>query len=513
MTFLTAVRCRRPSRRVLWSTVVLMALAVTVGLSSYMVLWLGDDVDYGFFIRNSIWDSYGSIDSVEKFFRSQGNHYWYVNGRATAHALVQLYCAVLGQTAFALSNALVYTVFVWLMLRWAGVRRPMRHPLALLCVSALVLLAFVCKMMPTTQIGFVWMMTLNLLWLRFYVRCPRHIAAVLAVTVLGIFAGNGQEALSIGISLALFVFAVHRRLRLGWRRWLMTGAYWLGTLTICLSPGTLSRASTIHIPLSSSLLYMSVSLPVLWLAVAVLIYKLRRGQLDIRRFWHRNALWIIVICVMMVFNLLIGVYSNRQLFGVELAALIVMLNMLPRHRFGLPGVITLVVLATAFVSVQAVLSARVRDQFDYIETEHKRLNQKAVRIDRTLASDNLFLREFRYYEEIVGAFNNDTHHSLQKLVRRRNPGLRTIHVWPAYMQQGYLATDTIHAYAPEHYFVISKGQTPDSIVVHSTILPPIGPSVTDTIPFSRNTVTGSGWRGAILLPLRPFARLDSLSRP
>ena len=120
------------NRKELMSEFFLMALAAVVAWLSAGVLWLGDDVDYGFFIVDSIWNSHGSIDSVAEFFQSQANHYINVNGRFVAHALVQLFCAVLGQKVFAVCNGLVYCLFVMLLLKVAGVglRRQMRSPAA-----------------------------------------------------------------------------------------------------------------------------------------------------------------------------------------------------------------------------------------------------------------------------------------------------------------------------------------------------------------------------------------------
>lgn len=496
------------------SVAVLTALAFTVAAVSAYVLWLGDDVDYGFFISDSIWDSHGRLDSFEAFLASQGNHYWHVNGRFVAHALVQLFCGVLGQEAFALCNALVYCLFVCLLARTAGVGAPMRHPLVLLCASALTLLTFVTKMMPTTQIGFVWMFAVNLLWIRCYTSPKSYSAWTVApLFLLGLVAGNGQEALSLGVSAALVVQFLRQRMRVRPRQWWMAASYWLGTLAICLSPGTLGRASAMHVGVEQSLIYAFFALPALWLMLVVALWMKKRHGLTWRRLWHSNSLWIIVMAVMLAFNLLIGVYSNRQLFGVELAALVVMLRILPRHRFGAWGVALLTVAAALLVCVQCCAASRVRSQFQAIENQHILKNEKAVRGDRTLASDNMFLREFRYYEEIIGPFNNDTHHSLQKLIRKRNPELKTLHVWPEYMAPGYAACDTIHAYARQHYFVISTDSASDTVIAHYTMLPPFGPAVSDTVGFTRLTVRGRNWRGAIVLPARPFCRLDSVSRP
>lgn len=516
-------------RRVILSAIVLSLLAATVCCVSMYVVWLGDDVDYGYFIRDSIWNSSGEITSVSDFFASQVNHYCSVNGRFMAHALVQLFCAVLGQPAFAVCNALVYVAFVLLLARAGGVRGAMRWPSALLGLSALVLLVFVTKMMPTTQIGFVWMFALSLVWLGLFIR-PFKIAGrwrVPVMTALCLFsmvAGNGQEALSIGLTGATGLWWLSRRCRVGvWRTVLLAG-YWLGTMAICLSPGTLGRASATHIPLDYSLMYTLLSLRAFWLLVVVCAVQLVRHRLSWRGVWRIGRLYVCAMAILFVFNFAVGVYSNRQLFGIELLSLIMTLRLLHGHRISWPWAAVATLAAVALVAAQMQAVAVVRRQYEYIADTARRQGGGTVYFDRTLGSTGMLLRNFRYYEEIVGQSDADTHHSLQKHLRGVLPKVmrvnkpdtaqaeyervKTVYVWPEYINGLKFVADTVIEYAPHHYLVCVTESRHARIVADSHVLP--WTCHTDTVTLGRSAVHGKGWEAYIVLSPPRFGVLDTV---
>ncbi|MDE5655827.1 MAG: hypothetical protein K2I19_01945 [Muribaculaceae bacterium] len=231
-----------------WSWAVLALLCALMAWMTSSVVWLGDDVDYGFVIHDHVWTSNGQIESAGDIVSSQIAHYQNTNGRVVAHSLVQLFCGVLGQGIFTLCNSLVYMAFAWLAVRLGGVRRPMRHPMAVATAASIIPLAFITKMMPSCQIGFVWMFTLTLAWLYLFIHKARAgWPASIGIALLGVLAGNGQEALSIGLSAALGIWWLRRRCRIGVRRSLWLGFYWLGTLSACLAPGTLARSGRMTI--------------------------------------------------------------------------------------------------------------------------------------------------------------------------------------------------------------------------------------------------------------------------
>lgn len=496
------------------SCVVLASLAATIGIACAWVVWLGDDVDYAQFISDSIWDSYGRIDTVRKFFFSQGNHYWFVNGRAVAHALVQLFCGVLGQTAFAVCNALVYCLFVWLIVRTA-VRRPLRYPAAVLTVSALVLMVFVTKMMPTTQIGYVWMFVLNLLWLRcfFEYRCCR-VGCLVAVAAFSVIAGNSQEALTPGIAGALCLRWLWHRGRVPVAQTVWLVCYITGMLACALSPGTLHRAQAAEIPFIDSLIYLLMSLRATYVALAVIAWMMTVHHVSLNRIWRINRLWITAWAILLVFNICVGVYSNRQLFGLELCALVVLVRAL-HARFSRFWSVLAMIAAAVLTCVQLSAASEVRRQYFDIENEALKAGGGVIHYDRTRASNSAYLREYHWYEDIVGQYNNDTHHSLQKRLHFLYPELKYVNVWPEFINGRKSVSDTVCEYAPGHFFVLltdRPGAEHKAMVVrHVSMTPGLPAAQADTVRvFPRASVVGRSWSAGIILEDKPFTHIDSV---
>lgn len=527
----------RRRRTLLGSVTTLVVLSVAVFTVSAMVTWLGDDVDYAFFIRDSIWNSYGPVDSsFYDFFSSQTNHYLTVNGRYVAHTLVQFFCGVAGQWAFAACNAVVYPFFVIMLMKVAGIRRPLRHTSTVAGLSALVIVTFVTKMMPTTQIGFVWMFLLNLLWLRCLLKGPdvsgmrrwRRVAVYAVLLLLSVAAGNGQEAISIGLAGATGLWWLSRKGRVGRMRMLLLAGYWSGTLAICLSPGTLGRAADMHISLGDSLLYIALSLRMTYVLLAVVLWQLWRNvraglhegkesgvrvlMTDyMRRLWKRNRLYLAAMAILLLFNLTVGVYSNRQLFGIELCAVIVILRILPGRRVTMPWACLAIAMAVVVYIFQYQGIQRVNRQYREIERSFVRGGGSTIYYDRTLAFTNPFMRQFRYYEEVVGQFNNDPHHSLQKKLYDLYPKLLPVQVRPALLRDLPSVSDRVTTFGPRQFVVWITDFHEGKVVIDSHIPFVPGSERSDTTDIPRTTVFGRKWKAAIINTApSPFAVVDTV---
>ena len=453
-------------KRTIASVMILLACAIVVAFMSAIVQWLGDDVNYRFFITDAIWTSSGDINSFSDLFRSQGNHWMYVNGRAVAHTLVQFFCAMVPKGAFVICNAAVYVAFIWLIARCAGVKRPLRHPMSVATIAVLLPLAFVTKMMPSCQIGFVWMFVLVLLWLRlFFSNRHRGVFVSLMIFMLGFLAGNGQEALTIGVSSALGFWWLYRRGRIGrWRTWWLV-AFWCGTLSCCLSPATVGRGTALAVSLSDTLVYMLVAFRMPYLLLAVIGWKCLRRRFSFKKFYRKNALYFNSAIVLLTFNLVIGVYSNRQLFGIELMSMLMLLRMLRGHAFSKMWIAIFGVASVAFCARQIYLAEKVSDQFDEIERLYVESDDGRVYYNRTLASDNIFEREFKIYEDIMGFGARDTYRTVARELLRIHPGKPYMRIRPAI--DFVPRNDTVIEYAPHHYYYIFKEMAPSEITFES----------------------------------------------
>ena len=490
------------------------------------VVWLGDDLDYKFRMKGEIWQSWGWINSFKEFWESQLIHYRNVNGRFIAHALVQLFNGILGQQVFAVCNAIIYGVFA-LSVAKEGKVNPVNNPAGLLSAISLSILCFITKMMPTCQIGYIWAMLFNLLWLSFFFQQKKPTwFTVISLFITGILVGNWQESISLGVCAGLGFWWLSQffcnkktdRHFFDWRRsWMMLG-YFIGTASNCFAPSTINRVSSIATPLSDQLMIASYSIPAVSLLLIVIYILTIRNRCGISyTFKFRNGLipdgCLIVGCIfLLLFNVIIGVYSNRQLFGVNLFASILLLRALPRHRFNLFFNVVAILCVISVWSVMYIGIIEVKQQYDEIMILHKQSKDGSVEFDRTRVMTLGHPLDAKYYEDILGQFNNDLHHSMMKDFKHNKKG-KTLKLKPTTLPDA----EKVEQYAPGHFYVTVKepenGEPKRKITIYghynigNILNIKASPRELELSVFSRRR---KPYATAVIIPEYPFFKADSI---
>lgn len=437
--------------------------AVAVWWLSAHVLWLGDDLDYQFRMQGEIWQSWGFINNFTDFIDSQRVHYLHVNGRTIAHILVQLFCAVLGQQAFAVCNGVVYALFAVLLAKAGGVSRD--NAGGMVSAVCLAVLCFVTKMMPTCQIGYIWGMAVNLAWLMAFFRLGKPgILKTLWMCAAGVIAGNWQEALSVGAGAGIGIWWLSQFFNrqatihtfFDWRRsWMILG-YLAGALSNVLSPANLTRLESVSMPHTYQWIITAYSVPALLLLIITILFiaaRYRRSpsfSFDYANGIPTAVLWTGII-VLVCFNIYIGVFSNRQWFGVNMFASVLVLRLLPRHRFGtvVNSILIIAVAALWLVMWQGI--REVKRQYDAIAALHADSPDGNVEYDRTRVMTLGHPLDAKYYEDILGQFDNDLHHSMMKDFKHKRKG-KTLKLKPATSPD----SEKVERYAPGHFYVTVK---------------------------------------------------------
>lgn len=515
--------------QILMSVAALCILGLGIWWMSANVVWLGDDIDYKYRMKGEIWQSWGRIKTWSEFWKSQWVHYHHVNGRFVAHSLVQLFNGRLGQNVFAICNAIVYVLFAISIAKTSGVKISRNAGGVFTCVC-LSVICFVTKMMPTCQIGYIWGMAANILWLSvFFLKGRKSWWAVALMFLAGIIVGNWQESISIGVCAGLGTWWLSQFFRrdktfhsfFDWRRsWTMLG-YFLGTAGNCLAPSTLSRVSTVTTPLSDQLLVASYSILGVILFILTIIYLGIRGKSKLTlRFDNEkggipDGFFIIALMFLLIFNIIIGVYSNRQLFGANLFAVILLLRALPVHRFNVffnivAGMAVLAIWAVNYVGIEAV-----RRQYEDIKAIHAESKDGTVEYDRVRVMTLGHPSDAKYFEDILGQFDNDLHHSLMKDFWHTRKG-KTLKLKPTATPDSV----GIKEYAPGHFYVTveesKKGAEPQEITIHGhyTILGLINIPAEDRkmqiLKYSRRK---GGKATAVVIPEYPLFKTDSITPP
>ena len=504
----------------------LLLLGNAIWWMSADVVWLGDDLDYKYMMKGEIWQSWGKIKSATDFFESQWIHYQHVNGRVIAHSIVQLFNALLGQKAFAICNGIVYILFAFLIGKAGGVKimENFRGTLSAICLSVL---CFITKMMPTCQIGYIWGMTANIFWLLLFFRKgqPSWLATT-SIMLAGIIVGNWQESISIGVCGGLGIWWITQLLEnktnlkynFEWRRsWMILG-YVVGTAINCLAPSTIGRVNGVSMSFTDQILIASYSFPAVVVLVITIFYvghkhvKLKLFSFKTSEGNIPSGMLLAGMLILIAFNFAIGIYSNRQLFGANLFASILTLRILPHHRFGslLNSLAAITVIAFWTLMRQGI--SEVNRQYDEIVKLHSQSEDGKVCIDRQRVMTLGFPLRAKYYEDILGQFNNDLHHSLMKdfkHVRKR----RTLKLIPSTIPDA----EKIEQYAPGHFYVTvkepQKGEPKRHIKIYghypafNLIKIPSRPKEIEISVFSRRR---KPYATAVIIPEYPFFRADSI---
>jgi len=312
------------------SIAIILAYCCVVAVFAYYEIWLGDDAEYLYKAAES--GFVGMSDEPVRTFgdvlESQWNHYFNINGRTPAHLLVQSFCALLGQTAFVVCNFIVYLIFFYLLLRCG--RIPLSDVRGVLLAVVVFSISFRTSTGPSCQIGYFWVFCLAMWWMlkvqKYRDREKASTWGYVGLFVLALFAGWGQEALNVGICFAILVYMATHLRQMRAPQWVLFIGFGLGTLLIVASPAAWERAATLETPAATTAKNFLKGIRCFYLLCIYSAYLLATKRATLKALYRQNAFFLHGIAFLYLFNLIISVFTYRQLFGAELLALLALLN-------------------------------------------------------------------------------------------------------------------------------------------------------------------------------------------
>ena len=340
------------SKKLSYVSVALFILAV--GTIFYLInLYtplISDDYLYSYYLTPTSAKSFAEgtfigfnqkISSLTDIFHSQYNHYFYVNGRTIPHIVEQFFAGILGKEWFNYFNVCFFVAFVALIIWGTGYRNLSRFPYwatgfllfwFLLPYPGDVILPMVCA------INYLWSAVLCLSFLLVYFRMQQvnkvHWWVIVAAFLLGVIAGWTHEALVVGISGALFIeTCINYKRGLKVSVILMTVGFWFGSLLVCLSPAAHGRAFLEHPSIWQTLLMMASEFRAFYLLLFLLFCLFLRAKMfnkqpDWGRFICDNRFYFYIILIDFSFSLFIGYRNVRQLFGIEVFSIALIMKLL-----------------------------------------------------------------------------------------------------------------------------------------------------------------------------------------
>lgn len=305
-----------------YSIILLAIVAVTITYLSYQTIWLGDDIKYQYNFANLE----QSVDNISDVIESQNTHYIIQNGRYLAHTIVQIFCGILGQPAFAIANGVMYVLFFLALFRLCDVKLSDLKSVASIIILSM--LSLQTNMIPSCQVGYIWMFTFTMWFLTLF--WEKDVKANMGISILcglvSIIIGNGQEALNFGVSVALLHYWYSHRKEISILQYCMMIGFWIGTATDCLSPGTLHRGEmTVGIPITSYIMSMLKTIIFargLWFMIIVIVYYRIKHKKSLKEIYRQNSFYWVCLFALLFMEIVVN-FQYRAGFGIELTCIII----------------------------------------------------------------------------------------------------------------------------------------------------------------------------------------------
>ena len=311
----------------------------------------GDDYLYSFYLTPVAAKSFfegasigfeQKISSFTDVIFSQYNHYFYVNGRTIPHILEQSFAGLWGENCFNLINVFAFLLLNMLVIWISGKRNLTKFGYWVVAVF------FIWFLLPcpvdlfllmSGALNYTWSAVLCLAFLLVYnkVRQMERVnwGVAFLLFLLGVISGWTHESLVIGISGALFIIycVQYNKRKPKSPEIALVAGFWLGTLLLCLSPAARGRASFDHPSIWETFLLIIGELRAFYVLLFLLIYTFFREKRNnnnhtLRKFFYDNQLYFYVILIELVFSLVIGFRNVRQLFGIELFSVVILIKLI-----------------------------------------------------------------------------------------------------------------------------------------------------------------------------------------
>ena len=311
----------------------------------------GDDYLYSFYLTPVAAKSFfegasigfeQKISSFTDVIFSQYNHYFYVNGRTIPHILEQSFAGLWGENCFNLINVFAFLLLNMLVIWISGKRNLTKFGY---WVAAVFFIWFLLPcpvdlfLLMSGALNYTWSAVLCLAFLLVYTKVRQmervNWGVAFLLFLLGVISGWTHESLVIGISGALFIIycVQYNKRKPKSPEVALVAGFWLGTLLLCLSPAARGRASFDHPSIWETFLLIIGELRAFYVLLFLLVYTFFREKRNnnnhtLRKFFYDNQLYFYVILIELVFSLVIGFRNVRQLFGIELFSVVILIKLI-----------------------------------------------------------------------------------------------------------------------------------------------------------------------------------------
>ncbi len=392
-------------------------------------VWTNDTVAYTYFSPVFDESSTQPINSFVDVIMSQADHYVTTNGRFVVHTFVQSFCALLGKTAFAIANGLVWFLLILLALRLPRPPRPVvfdeyfdsityyddegEHIVKLQSdpdtpmmgrqswyVAALLWIVFLpLPMDPAFQINYVWSAALLCGWFLLFFNEKAHKNALGFLTLSALYSvicGSLHEGFSIPMAVGICYLLSSKRQAMTRAQLVMAIAFGVGTLLVCLAPGNFLRFGKLSASKESgfqliSLLNSFVQTGyVVWIPLLPMMitagYTFRHGRESKRFRWMTTILEAAILTGLII--CLVTGYFGRAAIPAGFFIILVEVMMWERRWIRLWLPIVLVVIASVMTGFKIYNQLSLNRISTLITEKYHQSESGIIYLDKDLILDN-----------------------------------------------------------------------------------------------------------------------------
>ena len=256
--------------------------------------------------------------------------------------LEQSFAGLWGENCFNLINVFAFLLLNMLVIWISGKRNLTKFGY---WVAAVFFIWFLLPcpvdlfLLMSGALNYTWSAVLCLAFLLVYTKVRQmervNWGVAFLLFLLGVISGWTHESLVIGISGALFIIycVQYNKRKPKSPEIALVAGFWLGTLLLCLSPAARGRASFDHPSIWETFLLIIGELRAFYVLLFLLVYTFFREKRNnnnhtLRKFFYDNQLYFYVILIELVFSLVIGFRNVRQLFGIELFSVVILIKLI-----------------------------------------------------------------------------------------------------------------------------------------------------------------------------------------
>ena len=320
---------------------------IIAGVATYIFSGLRepvyDDLCYLFIFDDNNLNVQEELQRVETFddvINSQIWHYNHVNGRAPIHIIVQTLENISGYKIFGILNAIMFVLFITLIVKYIEPRKTFLQPAIWLIVILAVQYLFPGGLGSTIgpwysvaiAINYLWAGTLFMfyihLWKKYHGKKIPFFKA-LFVGIVSLLMGWSNEAFSVPLSGAVFIYyLINIKKKRNNSDYIMSLALWIGAILLVFAPGTFERVSDNSsrglTQIFISLIECYTSVVIIWLLmIAVIVFAIKK-KLNKVNFNRNLILWLSLIIALMF-----SIYAHsipHSLTFIELVSLILLIT-------------------------------------------------------------------------------------------------------------------------------------------------------------------------------------------